>query len=184
MDEYRHHTLSVLVENKAGVLARVSGLFARRGFNIFSLAVAPTDDERFSRITIVVDVSGTPLEQISNQLNKLIDVIEITELHPDDSVERELLIATVSTTGPTSGATKRSEIMELVQVFNGRVIDVGHYAVTVSVTSSPDTIDGFEELIRPYGISALARTGRVALAKLDKQAPDAEITAVKKKKAG
>ena len=173
-----HHVLSVLVNNKAGVLARVSNLFARRAYNIFSLAVAPTDDERFSRITIVVDVSGTPLEQISNQLNKLIDVIEITELHPDDSVERELLIATVSTTGKGN----RGEIMELVQVFNGRVIDVGHDAVTVSVTSSPETIDGFEDLLRPYGISALARTGRVALAKLDKQAPDAQV--LKTKKAG
>jgi acetolactate synthase-1/3 small subunit len=168
----------VLVNNKAGVLARVSNLFARRAYNIYSLAVAPTDDERFSRITIVVDVSGTPLEQISNQLNKLIDVVQITELHPDDSVERELLLATVSTTGKGS----RGEIMELVQVFNGRVVDVGHDAVTVSVTSSPDTIDGFEDLVRPYGITALARTGRVALARLEKQAPDAKI--LSKKKAG
>jgi acetolactate synthase I/III small subunit len=173
-----HHVLSVLVNNQAGVLARVSNLFARRAYNIYSLAVAPTDDERFSRITIVVDVSGTPLEQISNQLNKLIDVVQITELRPQDSVERELLLATVSTTGKGS----RGEIMELVQVFNGRVVDVGHEAVTVSVTSSPDTIDGFEDLVRPYGITALARTGRVALAKLEKQAPEAQI--LKKKKAG
>jgi acetolactate synthase-1/3 small subunit len=173
-----HHVLSVLVNNQAGVLARVSNLFARRAYNIFSLAVAPTDDERFSRITIVVDVSGTPLEQISNQLNKLIDVVEITELHPDDSIERELLLATVS----TSGKGSRGEIMELVQVFNGRVVDVGHDCITVSVTSSPDTIDGFEDLIRPYGISALARTGRVALARLDKQAPEAKV--LKNKKAG
>ena len=174
----QHHVLSVLVNNQAGVLARVSNLFARRAYNIFSLAVAPTDDERFSRITIVVDVSGTPLEQISNQLNKLIDVVEITELHPDNSVERELLLATVSTTGKGT----RGEIMELVQVFNGRVVDVGHECITVSVTSAPGTIDGFEDLIRPYGISALARTGRVALAKLDKQAPEAKV--LKNKKAG
>jgi acetolactate synthase-1/3 small subunit len=167
-----------LVNNKAGVLARVSNLFARRAYNIFSLAVAPTDDERFSRITIVVDVSGTPLEQISSQLNKLIDVIAITELHPSDAIERELLLATVGTTDKGS----RGEIMELVQVFNGRVVDVGHDAITVSVTSSPDTIDGFEDLLRPYGISALARTGRVALARLDKKAPDAKI--ISKKKAG
>jgi acetolactate synthase-1/3 small subunit len=173
-----HHVLSVLVNNQAGVLARVSNLFARRAYNIYSLAVAPTDDERFSRITIVVDVSGTPLEQISNQLNKLIDVVQITELRPDDAIERELLLATVSTTGKGS----RSEIMELVQVFNGRVVDVGHEAITVSVTSSPDTIDGFEDLLRPYGITALARTGRVALARLDKQAPDAKV--ISKKKAG
>lgn len=172
-----HHVLSVLVRNQAGVLARVSNLFARRAYNIFSLAVAPSDDERFSRITIVVDVSGTPLEQISNQLNKLIDVVEITELNPSDSIERELLLATVSTTGKGS----RSEIMELVQVFNGRIVDVGHDAVTVMLTSSPDTLDGFEELLRPYGISELARTGRVALAKLDRQAPDAAIVSTKKK---
>jgi acetolactate synthase I/III small subunit len=169
MSEPQHHVLSVLVRNQAGVLARVSNLFARRAYNIFSLAVAPTDDERFSRITIVVDVSGTPLEQISNQLNKLIDVVQITELHPNDAIERELLLATVSTTGKGS----RSEIMELVQVFNGRIVDVGHDAVTVM-------LDGFEDLLRPYGITALARTGRVALAKLDKQAPDAQLLDTKK----
>jgi acetolactate synthase-1/3 small subunit len=172
-----HHVLSVVVNNKAGVLARVSNLFARRAYNIYSLAVAPTDDERFSRITIVVDVAGTPLEQISNQLNKLIDVVQITELHPSDAIERELLLATVSTTNKGT----RGEIMELVQVFNGRIVDVGHDAVTVMLTSSPDTLDGFEDLLRPYGISALARTGRVALAKLDKQAPDASIISTKKK---
>jgi acetolactate synthase-1/3 small subunit len=173
----QHHVLSVLVRNQAGVLARVSNLFARRAYNIFSLAVAPTDDERFSRITIVVDVSGTPLEQISNQLNKLIDVVDITELAPSDAIERELLLATVSTTGKGS----RGEIMELVQVFNGRIVDVGHDAVTVMLTSSPETIDGFEDLLRPYGISALARTGRVALARLEKQAPDAKVLSSKKK---
>ena len=178
MPAANHHVLSVLVNNQAGVLARVSNLFARRAYNIYSLAVAPTDDERFSRITIVVDVSGTPLEQISNQLNKLIDVVEITELSPSDAIEREVLLATVSTTGKGS----RSEIMELVQVFNGRIVDVGHDAVTVMLTSSPDTIDGFEDLLRPYGITALARTGRVALARLEKQAPEAQI--LKTKKAG
>ncbi len=172
----KYHVLSVLVRNQAGVLARVSGLFARRAYNIFSLAVAPTDDERFSRITIVVDVADTPLEQISNQLNKLIDVVQINELAPADAIERELLLATVSTTGKGS----RSEIMELVQVFNGRIVDVGHDAVTVMLTSSPETLDGFEELLRPYGITELARTGRVALARLDKQAPDAAILETKK----
>lgn len=177
----KYHVLSVLVRNQAGVLARVSGLFARRAYNIFSLAVAPTDDERFSRITIVVDVADTPLEQISNQLNKLIDVVQINELAPADAIERELLLATVSTTariGQDRGS--RSEIMELVQVFNGRIVDVGHDAVTVMLTSSPETLDGFEELLRPYGITELARTGRVALARLDKQAPDAAILETKK----
>jgi acetolactate synthase-1/3 small subunit len=175
-DSANHHVLSVLVSNKAGVLARVSNLFARRAYNIFSLAVAPTDDERFSRITIVVDVQGTPLDQISKQLFKLIDVVQITELHPSDAVERELLLATVFTTGKGT----RGEIMELVQVFNGRIVDVGHDAVTVMLTSAPDTLDGFEELIRPYGIGELARTGRIALAKLDRQAPDALRSTTKK----
>jgi len=171
-----HHVLSVLVSNKAGVLARVSNLFARRAYNIFSLAVAPTQDERFSRITIVVDVQGTPLEQISKQLFKLIDVIEIGELYPGEAVERELMLATVN----TSAKGARSEIMELVQVFNGRIVDVGHDAVTVMLTSAPDTLDGFEDLIRPYGIGELARTGRIALAKLDRQAPAALLSTSKK----
>ena len=162
-----HHVLSVVVNNQAGVLARVSNLFARRAYNIYSLAVAPTDDERFSRITIVVDVAGTPLEQISNQLNKLIDVVQITELNPADAIERELLLATVSTTGKGS----RSEIMELIQVFNGRIVDVGHDAVTVMLTSSPETLDGFEDLCRPYGIGARAPTGRAPWAQLDTAAP-------------
>jgi acetolactate synthase-1/3 small subunit len=162
-----HHVLSVLVSNKAGVLARVSNLFARRAYNIFSLAVAPTQDERFSRITIVIDVQGTPLEQISKQLFKLIDVVEINELAPADAVERELLLATVFTTD----AGARGQIMELVQIFDGRIVDVGHDAVTVQVTAEPDALDGFEDLIRPYGISELARTGRIALAKLERQAP-------------
>ena len=116
-----HHTLTVLVENKAGVLTRVAGLFARRGFNIYSLAVAPTDDERFSRITIVVDVESKTLEQITKQLFKLINVVKITELHPDESVERELMLCTVKAEGVT-----RSQVIELVQVFNGRIVDVGH----------------------------------------------------------
>jgi acetolactate synthase-1/3 small subunit len=171
-----HHVLSVLVSNKAGVLARVSNLFARRAYNIFSLAVAPTQDERFSRITIVVDVQGTPLDQISKQLFKLIDVVEINELASSDAVERELLLATIRTTD----AGARGQIMELVQIFDGRVADVGHDAVTVQVTAEPEALDGFEDLIRPYGISELARTGRVALAKLDKQAPLALAKTTKK----
>src|SRR5438045_3654747 len=121
-----HHVLVVVVENKAGVLARVSGLFARRGYNIFSLAVAPTDDPRFSRITVVVDVESAPLEQITKQLFKLINVVKITELHPDEAVERELMLVTVKAEGPTRG-----QIIELVQVFEGKIVDVGHDELTV-----------------------------------------------------
>ena len=160
-----HHTLSVLVENKAGVLTRIASLFARRGYNIYSLAVAPTEDDKFSRITIVVDVESAPLEQITKQLNKLINVIKITELHPDHAVERELLIATVRAPADTRG-----QVIQLVDVFGGRILDVGHEDLTVSVDDEPSRVDDFEELLRPYGIVELQRTGRVALPKIERPA--------------
>ena len=165
-DAIRHHTIVVVVENKAGVLARVSGLFARRGFNIFSLAVAPTDDERFSRITIVVDVEQTSMDQITKQLYKLIPVVEIRELHPAESVERELLLATVE-----AAPQDRGQVIELVNVFEGRILAVGADQLTVSLDGHPTKLDDFEELLRGYGIVELQRTGRVALPKLDRQAP-------------
>jgi acetolactate synthase-1/3 small subunit len=161
----RLSTLSVLVENKAGVLARVSGLFARRGYNIFSLAVAPTHDERFSRITIVVDVGATSIDQITKQLFKLVHVVEINELPSGESVERELLLATV-----TADPERRSQIVELIQIFEGRILAVGHDELTVSLEGRPGKIDDFEELLRPYGIVELQRSGRVALPRLDRQA--------------
>ena len=161
-----HHTLTVLVENKSGVLARVAGLFARRGFNITSLAVAPTDDERFSRITIVVDVESAPLEQITKQLFKLINVVKITELDPSDSVERELMLATVRADGRA-----RSEVIELVQVFEGKIVDVGYDSLMISISGPPSKLDDVEDLMRGYGIVELQRTGRVALPKLERQAP-------------
>jgi acetolactate synthase I/III small subunit len=162
----RHHILSVLVENKAGVLARVANLFARRGYNIESLAVAPTDEVRFSRITIVVDVDSAPLEQITKQLFKLVNVVKISELDPAEAVERELLLCTVSVE-----PSMRSQVIELVQVFEGRILAVGPGALTVSLDGNPGKIDDFEELLRPYGILELQRTGRVALPKLDRTAP-------------
>ncbi len=162
----QHHTLSVLVENKAGVLSRVAQLFSRRGYNIYSLAVAPTDDERFSRITIVVDVESSPLEQITKQLFKLINVVKISELAPDQAVERELMLVTV-----TASPDARSQVIELVQVFQGTIVDVGHDQITVMLAGQPTKLDDFEELMRAYGIVELQRTGRVALPKLDKQAP-------------
>jgi len=161
----RHHILSVLVENKAGVLARVSSLFARRGYNIYSLAVAPTDDERFSRITIVVDVESTSLEQITKQLFKLINVVKIGELDPADAVERELMILTVKAEAGTRG-----QVIELVDVFQGRIVDVGHDEVTVELAGPPSKLDDFEDLMRAYGITAIQRTGRVALPKLERTA--------------
>lgn len=160
--DVRHHILTVTVVNKAGVLARIAGLFARRGFNIYSLAVAPTDDERFSRVTIVVDVESAPLEQITKQLFKLIDVVKITELDPREAVERELLLATVE-----AGPSARGQVLELVGIFEGRILNVGHDRLTVSLEGHPDKLDDFEELLRPYGIVELQRTGRVALPKID-----------------
>jgi acetolactate synthase-1/3 small subunit len=164
--DQRHHTLVVLVENKAGVLARVSSLFARRGFNIFSLAVAPTEDDRFSRITIVVDVESSPLEQITKQLFKLINVVKISELDPRDAVERELMLATVR-----ADAATRSQVIELVGVFGGRIVDVGHDELTISLDGEPSRLDDLEDLLRPFVIVELQRTGRVALPRLERTAP-------------
>lgn len=160
-----HQTLSVLVQNRFGVLARVSGLFARRGFNIISLAVAPTDDPEMSRITLVVDVAQTSVEQLTKQLFKLVNVIKITELDPAHSVERELLMASVRAL-----PEHRSQVIELVVLFDGHIVDVGLDALTVMVAGDPARLDDFEDLVRPYGINELQRTGRVALPKLDRQA--------------
>jgi acetolactate synthase I/III small subunit len=159
-----HHTLTVLVENKSGVLARVAGLFSRRGYNIESLAVAPTDDERFSRITIVVDVESAPLEQIVRQLDKLVNVVSISELAPEEATERELLLATVE-----AGAAERGQVIQLVGVFEGRIVDVGRDAMTIMLAGAPNKIDDFENLIRAFGIVELQRTGRVALPKLERR---------------
>ncbi|WP_116999672.1 acetolactate synthase small subunit [Desertimonas flava] len=161
----QHHILSVLVQNRPGVLARVASLFARRGFNIFSLAVAPAEDEGMSRITIVVDVESTPLEQITKQLFKLIEVVKISELDPRHSVERELLLVTVRVS-----AEVRGQVLEIANIFEAKVLAVGADAITVSLDGRPDKLDDFEDLLGAYGIVELQRTGRVALPKLDRQA--------------
>ena len=158
----RYHTLVVTVENKFGVLARVAGLFARRGFNIESLAVAPTDDEDLSRITVVVDVESAPLEQVVKQLDKLINVVEIRELHPDHSVERELMIVTVM-----AEPDRRDELVEHLDRAGGKVLSVGTDAMMLSLVGPPARIDDFENLLRGYGVIEFQRTGRVALASLD-----------------
>jgi acetolactate synthase-1/3 small subunit len=157
----RHHIVTAHVENKAGVLARVASLFSRRGFNIFSLAVAPTDDDRFSRITIVVDVESAPLEQIVNQLDKLVNVVRITELAPDEAVECEMLLVTIE-----AGPDRRDQMLAHVQAFGATVVDEGTGLITVMLAGTPSTIDEFENLVRPFGITELQRTGRVALPKL------------------
>ena len=158
----RYHTLVVTVENKFGVLARVAGLFARRGFNIDSLAVAPTDDEDLSRITVVVDVESAPLEQVVKQLDKLVNVVEIRELHPDHSVERELMIVTV-----VAEPDRRDELVEHLDRAGGKVLSVGTDAMMLSLVGPPARIDDFEDLLQGYGIIEFQRTGRVALASLD-----------------
>lgn len=166
--EVRHHVLSVLVENRSGVLSRVANLFARRGYNIVSLAVAPTEDDLFSRITVVVDVESSPLEQIVKQLNKLINVVEISELDPRHSVERELILATVA-----AGPEQRGQVVELAQIFEGRILAVTHTELTVSLEGHPSKVDDFEEMLRPFGIVDIQRTGRVALPRLGRS----ELTA-------
>ena len=158
-----HHMLSVLVQNKPGVLARVASLFARRGYNIFSLAVAPTDDPEFSRISIVVDVESAPLEQIVKQLFKLIEVVRISELDPRRSVERELMVATIRAT-----PEQRGQVVELANIFEGKILSVGQDAIILSMDGSPESLDDFSELLRQYGIIESQRTGRVALPKLDR----------------
>ena len=159
---HRYHTLVVTVENKSGVLARVAGLFARRAFNIESLAVAPTDDEHLSRITVVVDVESAPLEQVVKQLDKLINVVEIRELQPGQAVERELMLVTVAVE-----PDGRDEIVEQLDRAGGKVMSVGADSMMLSLVGSPSRVDDFEDLLRPYGIVELQRTGRVALANLD-----------------
>jgi acetolactate synthase-1/3 small subunit len=168
----QHHILSVLVENKFGVLSRIAGLFSRRGYNIFSLAVSPTEDERFSRMTIVVDAESAPLEQVTKQLNKLVPVIKITELALEDAVERELMLVTVK-----GAAELRSQITELSSIFEAKILDVGFDALTLLVAGTPDKLDAFTDLLRPYTIVELQRTGRIALPKLARK--PAKLRAVK-----
>ncbi len=152
------HTLSVLVENKPGVLARVAELFARRGFNIESLAVGTTEKPDISRMTIVVDVAEHSLEQVRKQLHKLINVIEIVDLDPEASVAREMVMVKVR-----ADTSNRSEIIEIADIFRGNIVDVSRESIIVEVTGNASKLSAFEDLLRPYGIKELVRTGKVAL---------------------
>jgi acetolactate synthase I/III small subunit len=152
------HTLSVLVENKPGVLARVAGLFSRRGFNIESLAVGPTEVDEISRMTIVVDAARQPLEQVTKQLNKLIHVLKIVELEPEVAVERELQLVKVAATGAS-----RSEIIEIADVFRSKVVDVDVDSLTIEATGSPEKLAAMVHLLAPYGIRELVRSGMIAV---------------------
>ncbi|MBU4314517.1 MAG: acetolactate synthase small subunit [Actinobacteria bacterium] len=152
-----NHIISVLVENKAGVLAKISGLFSRRGFNIESLAVGPTDDEKISRITIVVNAEEHSIEQIIKQLYKLINVIKIQELDPSNIVERELVLIKVNADSKT-----RPEILEIVTVFRANIVDVAKKTIMIEITGNSRKVKGLEELLRPFGILELVRTGKIA----------------------
>ncbi len=152
------HMLSVLVENKPGVLARVAELFARRGFNIESLAVGTTEKPDTSRMTIVVDVEERSFEQVRKQLHKLINVIEINDLDPEASVAREMVMAKIKV-----DAGNRSEVIEIVGIFRGNIIDVASESIIVEVTGNASKLTAFEGLLKPYGIKEMARTGKVAL---------------------
>jgi acetolactate synthase I/III small subunit len=152
------HTLSVLVENKPGVLSRVAGLFTRRGFNIDSLAVSPTEDPDRSRMTIAVDTSRFPVEQMTKQLDKLVNVIKIRDLDPENMVSRELALMKVS-----ADVRTRSEVIQLVEIFDARIIDVTPDSLTIQVTGESDDLVNFEQLLRPFGLIELVKTGVVAL---------------------
>ena len=154
------HTLSVLVENKPGVLARVSGLFSRRGFNIDSLAVGPTEDPLVSRMTIVVAVEGLPLEQVTKQLNKLVHVIKIVELDPAASVQRELVLVKVR-----ADLASRSHVLETVQLFRAKVVDVSTDTVTIEATGTRDKLDALVRVLEPFGVKELVQSGMVAVAR-------------------
>ncbi|QIG42259.1 acetolactate synthase small subunit [Nocardioides anomalus] len=152
------HTLSVLVENQPGVLARIAGLFSRRGFNIDSLAVGPTEHPEISRMTIVVNVEGSPLEQVTKQLNKLIEVIKIVELDPEQSVDRELVLVKVAATAETRG-----QVLDVVQLFRASVIDVAPDAITLQVIGNQAKIADVLRILEPFGVRELVQSGMVAI---------------------
>jgi len=152
------HTLSVLVENKPGVLARIAALFSRRGFNIDSLAVGPTEHADVSRMTIVVDVEDSPLEQVTKQLNKLVEVLKIVELEPGATVLRELMLVKVAATAETRG-----QVLDAVQLFNAKAVDVAPDTVTVQLVGNSDKLDDFLRVVEPFGIRELVQSGAIAI---------------------
>lgn len=163
------HTLSVLVEDKPGVLARVASLFSRRGFNIESLAVGPTEHPTTSRMTIVVSVDDLPLEQVTKQLNKLINVLKIVELEPESSVQRELLLVKVK-----ADLTTRSHVLETVNLFRAKVVDVATDAVTIEATGTADKLAAFIKVLEPFGIRELVQSGMVAVGRGSRSMTGAE----------
>jgi acetolactate synthase I/III small subunit len=156
----RKHILSILVENKPGVLTRIAGLFARRGFNIDTLAVGPTDDDDLSRITLTLDGAMHPIDQVTKQLHKLVNVIKIRDLEPRETVARELALFKVSADGASRG-----EVMQIVEIFRGKVIDVTRRSVIAEVTGPRDKIEAFERMVRPFGLVEMVRTGEIAISR-------------------
>src|SRR6202011_1501302 len=156
----RKHTLSILVENKPAVLTRITGLFARRGFNIDTLTVGPTDDERVSRITLTLDGALHPIDQVTKQLHKLINVLKIRDLEPTDTVARELALFKVSADG-----VQRGELMQIAEIFRGKVVDVTKRAVIIEITGTTDKVAAFEDMVRPFGLIEMMRTGEIAISR-------------------
>ncbi|MDP1877207.1 MAG: acetolactate synthase small subunit [Actinomycetota bacterium] len=169
------HTLSVLVENKPGVLARVASLFSRRGFNIESLAVGPTEIAEVSRMTIVVSVDELPLEQVTKQLNKLINVLKIVELEPDMSVQREIMLVKVR-----ADTESRSHILETVQLFRAKVVDVSPEAVTIEATGKTDKLLALLKVLEPFGIKELVKSGMVAVGRGPRSITDRSVRPVER----
>lgn len=167
------HTLSVLVENKPGVLARIAGLFSRRGFNIESLAVGPTENPEVSRMTIAVNVDRLPLEQVTKQLNKLINVLKIVELDPENSVQRELVLVKVK-----ADQEMRSNVLEIVTLFRAKVVDVAHETLTIEATGSRDKLEALLRVLEPYGIKELVQSGMVAVGRGSKSISDRALRSV------
>ena len=164
------HTLSVLVENKPGVLARIAGLFSRRGFNIDSLAVGPTEHPEVSRMTVVVDVEDLPLEQVTKQLNKLVEVLKVVELAGIASVQREILLVKARADMQT-----RSHILETAALFRAKVVDVATDAVTIEATGSSDKLDALLRILEPFGIRELVQSGRVAISRGSRSITDRSL---------
>ena len=156
----RKHILSIMVENKPGVLTRIAGLFARRGFNIDTLAVGPTDDERTSRITLTLDGANHPIDQVTKQLHKLVNVLKIRDLEPEETLARELAVFKVAADG-----ANRTEVMQVCDVFRAKIVDMNRRSLVVEVTGTCEKVDAFERLIRPFGLIEMARTGEIAIAR-------------------
>jgi acetolactate synthase I/III small subunit len=156
----RKHVLSILVENKSGVLTRIAGLFARRGFNIDTLTVGPTEDEQISRVTLTVDGALHPIDQVTKQLHKLVNVLKIRDLEPTDTVARELALFKVSADG-----VQRGELMQIAEIFRGKVVDVSKRAMIIEITGTTEKIAAFESMVRPFGLIEMMRTGEIAISR-------------------